>query len=138
MNELKKDGKTLIGVHIRRGDYKEWRKGKLYFSDEVYANFMQMCINVFGASVNFVCVSNETINVEYFLSVGLPVIGVSGTPQEDVCTLSLCDYILGPTSTFTWWAAFMGDKCRFEITDPSDVISKEGFVKVRRFVSVFE
>ena len=36
----KSKGKYIIGVHIRRGDYKEWNKGKYYFDDVFYKDII--------------------------------------------------------------------------------------------------
>ncbi len=30
----------VIGIHIRRGDYKDWENGKYYYSDEIYQNII--------------------------------------------------------------------------------------------------
>lgn len=36
INQLDKKKSLLIGVHIRKGDYKFWQNGKFYFEDKVY------------------------------------------------------------------------------------------------------
>ena len=36
MQKWKQQGCLLIGVHIRRGDYKEWCGGKYYYENNLY------------------------------------------------------------------------------------------------------
>ena len=33
--------KLIIGVHIRRGDYKDWQGGIYYFNDDVYLKYIE-------------------------------------------------------------------------------------------------
>jgi len=54
----------------------------------------------------FFIASNEKISkemtsdLEYFSN-------IDGSAPEDLYALSKCDYILGPPSTFSYWAGFM-------------------------------
>ena len=42
MADLRKDADVVIGIHIRRGDYKEWRSGRYYFSaDQVQGYYVE-------------------------------------------------------------------------------------------------
>ena len=40
--EIRNKNATLIGVHVRRGDYREFCGGRYFFSDEEYVRFMRM------------------------------------------------------------------------------------------------
>ena len=95
---------------MRRGDYKNFQGGKWYYSDENYARWMKALVR--NKEVQFVLFSNETINLSYFEEQGLNVIGMQGSAIEDLCCLSMCDYIMGPPSTYSWWAAMYGNKRR--------------------------
>ena len=68
----------------------------------------------FGQPMRFVVVSNEPVNCAFFASHGVLVVDASASAAEDVVTLSECDYILGPRSTFSKFAAYYGNKpiCR--------------------------
>ena len=100
----------VVGVHIRRGDYKEAFDGKYYYSDEEYLRFMREFEKSSGKRVRFVVVSNEPVNCEFFQANGVSVVNASASAPEDVVTLSECDYIMGPRSTFSRFAAFYGNK----------------------------
>ena len=74
----------------------------------------------------------------FFRAHGLDLTEASGTPQEDVVTLSLCDYRVGPPSTFSWWAAYYGDKPRLSLRSRDDAVSLDKFAKVAALTSRFD
>ena len=125
---LREDGVTVVGVHMRRGDYKE-AAPQFYYDDATYLRMMREFKDSCGARVKFVAVSNEHVNAEFFRTRGIDLTDASGAPQEDVVTLSLCDYIMGPPSTFSWWAAYYGDKPCFNIQSRDERIEVERFAK---------
>ena len=49
-------------------------------------------------------------------------------PVSAMHAMSLCDYILGPPSTFSGWASFMGRVPRLEIKSRDHVVRLEEFV----------
>lgn len=107
--ELKHDGKALIGVHIRRRDYKVFLNGRYYYEDAVYRREMERVlrfVNKEGQKVVFIVFSDEEINESHFE--GLPCFFAHGTAVEDQWLMSQCDYLMGPPSTFSAWASFMG------------------------------
>ena len=79
----------------------------------------------------------EPVDVSFFATNGIDLAVASGTPQEDVVTLSLCDYIMGPGSTFSWWAAYYGDKPRLSFRSSDDVVSLDKFARETALVSKF-
>lgn len=108
---LSSKGKTtIVGVHIRRGDYKEWLNGIYYFSDEVYYKVMknlQKQLLEKGEKVKFLICSNEKINLYNFSELDCFVIPQSSS-EKDLYALSKSDYIIGPPSSFSQWASFYG------------------------------
>ena len=136
VGRLREDGATVVGVHIRRGDYREVAPS-LYFDDTTYLRFMKEFEESHGGKIKFVAVSNEPVDVSFFSANGIDLTVASGTPQEDVITLSLCDYIMGPGSTFSWWAAYYGDKPRLSLCSRDDVVSLDKFAKETSLVSQF-
>lgn len=121
---------AVVGVHIRRGDYKTAYGGQYYFSDAEYLRFMQDFEKSFGKPVRFVIVSNEPVNVEFFALHGVSVVDASASAPEDVVTLSECDYIMGTSSTFSWWAAYYGGNPRLPILSHDAKVGVEDFAPI--------
>ncbi|MBO4699481.1 alpha-1,2-fucosyltransferase [bacterium] len=111
---LKNDFKTVVGIHIRRGDYKNFLGGKYFYELETYKSVMNKIANIFGKNETaFVICSNEEIDLDFFK--GLNVFKGPGHFVADLHSLSLCDYIAGPPSTFSRWASFYGQKPLWQI-----------------------
>ena len=94
-----------LGVHIRRGDYKTWLGGKLYYTDDQYINVIrQFALLHPGKGIDvYICSNDPQLNQEYYRQ-QLPEMRIffpSGTPAEDLCLLSECDYLTGALSSFT-------------------------------------
>lgn len=107
---------VLIGVHIRRGDYSKWQGGKYFFDDGVYLKKMLALRSVMksaGKEALFLLCSNERIDKSHFRVVDV-VDGVGGR-IEDLYSLSKCDYIIGPPSSYSMWASFYGRVPLFHI-----------------------
>lgn len=126
IDDLKNDSELLVGVHLRRGDYRTFHNGEWYYSDDQYARWMEALSK--EKRVKYVLFSNETINVSFFMRYGLDVISVSGSPVEDLCCLSKCDYIMGPPSTYSWWAAMYGNRQRLILEGRDDVYTWDDFM----------
>lgn len=92
VDNLKKDGETLVGVHVRRGDYKDFEGGRYYYEDDVY-------------ECNKNAVRTELENKGYKVRF---LMFPRGAAVEDQWMMAQCDYLMGPPSTFTMWASFMG------------------------------
>lgn len=97
----------LIGVHIRREDYRTWEGGKYYFEDLEYRNFMKQIKEILRSKkVKFLLCSDQAIDIDFFAKGGLLVERGTGHFVEDLYSLAECDYLLGPPSTYTMWASF--------------------------------
>lgn len=107
LGPLRAKGGTLIGVHIRRGDYRtempEW-----YFGLDVYVGLMRWLRERLGGTVRFLVSSDEAQTPDTFG--GLDVSFCRGHELEDLYSLANCDRIVGPRSTYSAWAAFMGGR----------------------------
>jgi hypothetical protein len=106
INELRKQFKIVVAVHIRRGDYLQFLDGKYYYEDDVYKDKMLQIASLFMPNeIVFSIFSNEKINTDNFC--GLNVSFVNGnTAIGDMWAISICDYVIGPLSTFSMWASF--------------------------------
>jgi hypothetical protein len=106
---LRRQTEVLVGVHVRHGDYKEWRSGRYYFTPERYGAWMkEMESQLGGRKVLFMVCSDSQWKPQDF---GGPNVAFGpGSPVGDMTALSMCDYIFGPVSTFTQWSSFYGGK----------------------------
>jgi len=133
--EFKNKGMVVAGIHIRRGDYAQFMNGMYYFDNETYIRFMRQIQNEIGKEVCFFISSAEKITLND------PDIAYFQIPQstsiEDLYTLSLCDYIVGPPSTFSMWASFYGQTPLRIVSHKDESISLNEF-KIIAAVDTFQ
>lgn len=103
------DHKSRIGLHIRRGDYKDFLGGAYYYTNEQYCEVMRKVKEYFRRKeIRWLICSNEPVDREAFSAFDI-ILG-NGQIVEDMYGFAACDYIVGPPSTYTGWAAFYGKK----------------------------
>lgn len=127
---------TIVGAHIRRGDYKEWLNGVYYYTDDEYICILKNIKDQLkGKKVKFLLCSNEKINLEKYNNLDCIIIpNTSGA--HDLYALSRCDYIIGPPSSYSQWASFLGkvpvkfmmySNEKIDLSDFSNIISFNRF-----------
>jgi hypothetical protein len=103
----KRANECIVGVHVRRGDYRIWHDGKYCFEDNVFMDYiykMDSLLNAIGKTAKYIIFSDESVILQ-----GTANIIVSNeTWFIDHYMMSKCDFLMGPPSTFTGWASFMG------------------------------
>ena len=111
MTTIRQTAEIVIGVHIRHGDYKTWRGGRFYYTFEDFHHFMLQIKALYSDKrVAFFISSNEAFSVDVFKDCDCYRFGKE--PSGDILdlhTLSLCDSIIGPWSTYSRWASFIGE-----------------------------
>jgi hypothetical protein len=131
---LRRQAGMVIGVHIRRGDYRTWKQGQFFFSVAQYAAWMRQLAGQMAARqpAFFVCGDEPRVADEFpgcKVAIGL------GPAMADLYALAQCDYVFGPPSTFSQWASYYGqrpllhvrrtedspDLNRFRVSDLSDI-----------------
>jgi hypothetical protein len=118
----------IVGVHIRRGDYKFFKDGIYFYDDATYLGFMidmEKQLEFSGKTVKFLLSSDEEINLNNYKinSLTLP----DSSVMKDLYSLSKCDYIIGPPSTFSQWASFIGNVPLKLIHDKEDALILSSF-----------
>jgi hypothetical protein len=111
LKHLKSDKSQVIGLHIRRGDYLNWEGGKHFYTDEQYSVFLRKLTDLMtfeGKKIKFIIFSNEALSNTSPLLKYSPFVA-NGTAIEDLSLLSRCDYIVGPPSSYSSWASFIGN-----------------------------
>ncbi|MFT5251285.1 MAG: hypothetical protein ACI87N_000261 [Flavobacteriales bacterium] len=126
----KEKKKIICGVHMRRGDYKEFEGGKYFYSNEQYHSLMLNIISVFPEKeVSFFVASNEHIDFSAFDNCDCFSIP-NGSATKDLLGLSICDYIIGPSSTFSGWASYYSNIPIYFIENPNNKIDKSSFFQI--------
>lgn len=124
IEEVRADCDLLVGVHIRQGDYRIWMDGQFYFPPEAFVEIMKRTRDKYPErNVKFLVCSDEPQCLDRFG--GLRVRLGPGDPVQDMHAFAECDFLLGPPSTFTLWASFVGKVPIQFIRNPNDEISLE-------------
>jgi hypothetical protein len=107
---LRRESDLVVGVHIRRGDYATWNDGRFLYSLEEYRQFMLRVRQLYGPRrVAFFISSNEDFPADSFEGCCCRRFGREPSGAIlDLYTLSLCDRIIGPFSSYSRWASFIG------------------------------
>lgn len=127
IDKLKIEGSLLIGIHLRRGDYKHWQAGNYYYDDQTYLNYIEQAQRLFNAqSIQFILCSDEPINKEVFHANNIYI--STSEVIVDLCVLAKCDYIIGPPSTFSGWASFYGQVPIQIISHKNETLSRDCFI----------
>ena len=127
MGELRRADRHLIGVHIRRRDYKTFVGGRYYFDDSVYRREMQRVMDFRKDCVNKMSLVFSDENIDETSFAELPCRFMHGTEVEDQWMMSQCDYLMGPPSTFSAWASFMGKVPLARMRDKDYELKPEDF-----------
>lgn len=126
INKCRTECEVLIGVHIRREDYKTAFEGKYYYEMRDYKRKMQEIKDLFSnKKVGFLICSSEKIDDDEFS--GLNILLGNGHIIEDMYSLAKCDYIMGPPSTYSMWASFYGNVPLYQIKEVTSQINMDEF-----------
>lgn len=125
------DHNLKLGIHIRRGDYATFEGGRNYFSDEQYMSFIKSFLNLYpeeNVSI-YICGNDPELNHDYYTKClsKYNVVFPSGSPGEDLCLLSHCDYLVGARSTFSLVASMYRDIPIYWIEDVTANLTKDSF-----------
>ena len=120
----------LVGVHARRGDYKQYIGGIHFHSWNSYRNWIIQTKNLMEENgrkkVGFLLCSDEKPYPLEFHD--LPVsFGSEKSVMSDLHSLSLCDYNIGPPSSFGTWLSWHGKVPRYVVQEDSKIESIEQF-----------
>jgi hypothetical protein len=117
----------IVGVHIRRRDYRIWNDGKYCFEDNVFISYifkMESLLNSIGKAGKYIIFSDESVSFQNIAN-----ITTSNEPWFiDHYIMSNCDFLMGPPSTFTGWASFMGSVPLLYMTEHNPNFSLNDFV----------
>ena len=133
--ELKKESDMVVGVHIRRGDYATWNDGRFFFELEEYHQFMLRVKELYqDQTVSFFISSNENFDLDLFEGCRCRRFGNEPSGAIlDLYTLSLCDRIIGPFSSYSRWASFIGEVPLCFLESKDQQFTADSFSKIVDF-----
>lgn len=126
IEQARRDGDVLVGVHIRQGDYAQWSGGKYLYSTQQYVELLKCMTELWrGKRIRFLICSNVRQDATLFRELNC----VWGTNHlvEDMYALAQCDYLIGPPSTFTMWASFYGTVPLFKVETIDTPLNLQAF-----------
>ena len=116
----------LVAVHMRLTDYAKFNGGAWFYSPADYRRWMEQTAALLPGRTRFLLFSDAMPPIEAFS--GLDGRPGPGHPVSAMHAMSLCDYILGPPSTFSGWASFMGRVPRLQLKSRDQTVQIEDFV----------
>lgn len=126
VEQARRGGRLVVGVHIRQGDYRWFKDGRFLYTHEQYRRAMvSVAEGLPRSDVAFVVCSDAPIPEGCFG--GLDVTVGPGREVEDLYALAHCDRIIGPPSTYNRWASFWGDVPLSVIEDPDEPVLAGSF-----------
>ena len=130
--EMRQTADIIVGVHIRRGDYATWNDGRFFYSFENYHQFMLRIKEFYkGQKVSFFISSNEDFSLDIFNDCCCSRFGKEPSGAIlDLYTLSLCDRIIGPFSSYSRWASFIGEVPLCFLESKDQQFSEGNFSKI--------
>jgi len=135
VDKMKEDSDMVVGVHIRRGDYATWNDGRFFYELSDYHQFMMRIQALYkDKKVAFFISSNEDFPLDIFSGCICQRFGKEPSGAIlDLYTLSLCDRIIGPFSSYSRWASFIGEVPLCFLESKAQQFSEQSFSKIVDF-----
>ena len=129
IDKMKQTSDLVVGVHIRRGDYATWNDGRFFYELEEYHQFMLRVQELYkDHRVSFFVSSNENFSLDIFKRCECQRFGKEPSGAIlDLYTLSICDRIIGPFSSYSRWASFIGEVPLCFLENKDQQFTKDSF-----------
>ena len=130
IDNLRSKYECIVGVHARRGDYINYLGGIHYHSWESYLQWANQTKQILEKSgkknVGIVICSDEVppTSIPQKKSIHF---NLSNEIMVDIHLLSLCNYNLGPPSSFGTWVSWIGKVPRLILFNNTEIKSLEQF-----------
>ncbi|ELZ23699.1 hypothetical protein C475_15548 [Halosimplex carlsbadense 2-9-1] len=115
LSPVREESDLVLGAHIRHSDYRTWMSGQYFFPFVEYIDLLEDYVEKRhpNKNVSILVFSDEPQPVGEVDNKFKPSIcqddGAESDYPYDFAELSLCDRIIGPPSTFSTFAAFLGN-----------------------------
>jgi len=130
INKLKTKHDCLVGIHARRGDYKHYLNGIHFHGWAEYLNWISQLQNILTKkgyiNICFIICSDDKVpsDIANIQNIYSPK---SSDMMTDLHILTLCDWNIGPPSSFGTWISWHGKVPRMEIYKDSHISNLEQF-----------
>lgn len=125
IQKYKEQGYSIVGIHVRRGDYSTFANGAYYFSDDIYKNIIDkvhhMVREKCRKEAKIIIFSNDVVDVKS------DAMYSKSEWYIDHHLMTKCDLLIGPPSTFTLWASYLGKVPVFHVVDKDEDIKFDDF-----------
>ena len=111
----------IIGVHIRRGDYKVYNRVHPPCEKKYY----EAAMDLFPKDSTFIMCTDDLSSVQEEFDTSNFIVSNSKDELEDLYLLSQCDNVIICNSTFSWWGAYLG-KDKDKIVAPARWFGPDG------------
>jgi len=133
---LRSKHSKIIGVHIRRGDFKKFENGIFYFNDAAYCFVLDQFVKIINTSqsnIAFVICSDEKIDVNKYKAFN--IYAEQRTVAEDFFILAKCDYIIAPRSIFSTMANYFSNNKIYQIIDADKQFLMKDFLESKELLA---
>ncbi len=115
---------NALGVHIRRGDFLKNSSPALLSSD-YYRQSIEFALEQTSAkSVYFFSDDPGWVGEQDFSRMGQVIADETASTFDAFLALSACDHFVTANSSFSWWAAWLGNNPQKRVFSPRDWFSK--------------
>jgi hypothetical protein len=116
-----KNSSSTIGVHIRRGDYVKSKSASKVFRN-IPIEYYDTALQQLRRDQRILVFSDDPeLSASYAAKVkGIDVRSFNLSLEEEFCLLMSCDNHIIANSTFSWWAAYLGNKPGGRVISPKN------------------
>ena len=114
-------GRSVVSIHVRRGDYLMYPDYHPVCSDEYY----NLAINEFAdADPLYVVFSDDPEWCKSVFTSDIFIVSDLCNQYEEMCAMSMCDHHIIANSSFSWWAAWLNNSEAKKVVAPSQWFGK--------------
>lgn len=121
-SKQKLKNKKRIAIHVRRGDYLKYSNVHPTLDCEYYFKALKI-IKDQDPEASPIIFTDDKIWCQNFLP-NLEIF--QGEEILDLCMMSICDHIVIANSSFSWWAAWLGEKKGRQVIAPQKWFGQDG------------
>lgn len=119
LDEFKRTKRHIIGLHIRLGDYRDYAEGRYYYQVSDYIRWVKRFVLEYQIDNPIIAVFSDQKMTSDLFDFDCEVFTSNNSYNVDYELMGLCDYLIGPPSTFTQWASYTYRVPYFHIDDRS-------------------